>query len=80
MESPFIHHALKLVNFGPNIRKWISVLYNGVERGYKRRIYHELFSGVKRRKARMSSESLVIHSCVEILAQKIRENPKISGI
>ena len=33
LEWPFIHHALKFFNFGPNIRKWISVLYNDVESG-----------------------------------------------
>ena len=33
LEWPFIQHALKFFNFGPNIRKWISVLYNDVESG-----------------------------------------------
>ena len=33
LEWPFIQHALKFLNFGPNIRKWISVLYKDVESG-----------------------------------------------
>ena len=45
----FIHHALTFFNFGPNIRKWISVLYNDVESGVLNGGYMtELFSSVKR--------------------------------
>ena len=33
LEWPFVQHALKFFNFGPNIRKWISVLYNDAESG-----------------------------------------------
>ena len=40
--------------------------------GFERRIYDELFSYIKRCKAKIL--------CVEILAQKILQNPKITGI
>ena len=29
----FLHKCIELYNFGPNIRKWISILYNNVESG-----------------------------------------------
>jgi len=33
IEWNFIHKGIELYNFGPNITKWISILYNNVERG-----------------------------------------------
>ena len=33
IEWNFIHKCIELYNFGPNIRKWISILYNNVESG-----------------------------------------------
>ena len=33
LEWDFLHRALKDLNFGPAIRKWITVLYNDVESG-----------------------------------------------
>ena len=81
LEWPFIQHALKFLNFGPNIRKWISVLYNDVESGVINGGYMTSYFRVSRgvRQGCPLSPLLFI-LCVEILAQKIRENPKISGI
>ena len=33
LEWDFLYRALKAFNFGPGIRKWITILYNGVESG-----------------------------------------------
>ena len=33
IEWNFIHKCIELYNFGPKIIKWISILYNNVERG-----------------------------------------------
>ena len=33
LEWNFIHQALEKVNFGPKIRKWITILYNDIEIG-----------------------------------------------
>ena len=33
IEWNFIHKCIELYNFGPNVRKWISILYNNVESG-----------------------------------------------
>ena len=33
IEWNFIHNCIELYNFRPNIRKWISILYNNVEGG-----------------------------------------------
>ena len=33
LEWNFIHKALKIFNFGPNVRKWISILYKDIESG-----------------------------------------------
>ena len=33
LEWDFLYRALKAFKFGPAIRKWITILYNGVESG-----------------------------------------------
>ena len=77
----FIQHALKFFNFGPDVRKWISVLYNDVESGVINGGYMTIYFRVSRgvRQGCPLSPLLFI-LCVEILAQKIRQNPKITGI
>jgi len=35
IEWNFIHKCIELYNFGPNITKWISILYNNVASGVK---------------------------------------------
>ena len=33
LEGQFLHNTLKYLNFGPNLRNWISVMYSDVESG-----------------------------------------------
>jgi len=33
LEWSFLHRTLEIFNFGPKIRKWISILYNDIESG-----------------------------------------------
>ena len=81
VEWPFIQHALKFFNFGPNIRKWISVLYNDVECGVINGGYMTNYFRVSRGvRQGCPLSSLLFILCVEILAQKIRQNPKSTGI
>ena len=81
LEWPFIQHALKFLNFGPNICKWISVLYNDVESGVINGGYMTNYFRVSRGVRQGCPLSpLLFVLCVEILAQKIRQNPKITGI
>ena len=81
LEWPFIHHTLRFFNFGPNIQKWISVLYRDVESGAINGGYMTNYFRVSRgvRQGCPLSPLLFI-LCVELLAQKIRQNPKITGI
>ena len=81
LEWPFIQLVLKFFNFGPNIQKWISVLYNHVESGVINGGYMTNYFPVSRGVRQGCPLSpLLFVLCVEILAQKIRQNPKIMGI
>ena len=68
----FIQHTLKLFNFGPNILKWISVLYNFVESGVMNGGFMANYFQVSRsvRQGCLLSPLLFI-LCMAILAQKI---------
>ena len=33
LECSILHRALEIFNFGPKIRKWVSILYNDIESG-----------------------------------------------
>ena len=33
LELQFLHNTLKYLNFGPNLRNWISVMYSDAESG-----------------------------------------------
>jgi len=81
LEWSFIPHVLKFFNFGPNIQKWISVLYSDVESGVINGGYMTNYFRVSRgiRQGCPLSPLLSILR-VEILAHKIRQNPKITGI
>ena len=76
-----MHRALKAFNFGPVIRKWISILYNDVQSevmngGYMTN-YFKTSRGV--RQGCPLSPFLFILS-VELLALKIRHIPECKGI
>jgi len=81
LEWSFIQHALKFFNFGPNIRKWITILYSDVESGVTNGGYMTNYFRVSRGARQGCPLSpLIFILSVEILAQKIRQNPKITGI
>ena len=33
LEWSFLHRALEIFNFGPKIRRWVSIRYNDIESG-----------------------------------------------
>jgi len=33
LEWSFLHQVLEIFNFGPKIRKWVSILYKDIESG-----------------------------------------------
>ena len=79
IEWPFIQNVLKRFNFGPVIRKWVSIFYSDIESavingGYTTN-YFKVSRGV-RQGCPLSSLLFVLG--VEILAQKIRQSA-ISG-
>ena len=81
IEWTFIQNVLKCFNFGPVIRKWISVLYKDVESavingGYSSN-YFKVSRGV-RQGCPLSPLLFVLG--VEILAQKIRQCTSCQGI
>ena len=81
LEWPFIQQTLNFFNFGPNFRKWLAVLHNDVESrviygGYTTN-YFQVSRGV-RQGCPLSPFLFIL--CVEILAPKIRLNPKITAI
>ena len=81
LEWHFIQNTLRLFNFEPNIRQWISTLYCAVESGVLNGGYMTNYFKVSRgvRQGCPLSPLLFILA-VEILAQKIRQNPNIQGI
>ena len=73
--------TLRFINFGPNIQKWISVLYSDVESGAINGGYMTNYFRVSRGVRQGCPLSpLLFVLCVELLAQKIRQNPEITGI
>ena len=81
LEWHFIQNTLRLFNFGPNIRQWISTLYCDVESGALNGGYTTNYFKVSRgvRQGCPLSPLLFILAA-EILAQKIHQNPNIQGI
>ena len=81
LEWSFISKTLEAFKFGPNFKKWFSVLYNNVQSsvlngGYMTN-YFQISRGV--RQGCPLSPSLFILA-VEILALKIRQSPQCKGI
>ena len=76
-----IRKCVELYNFGPNIRKWISILYNNVESGVMNAgfmtNYFKVSRGV-RQGCPLSPLSFVL--AVEMLALKIRQDQLCRGI
>ena len=80
LEWDFMHRALKAFNFGPVIRKWISILYNDVESGVMNGGYMTNYFKTSRgvRQGCPLSPFLFILS-VELLALIIRHIPECKG-
>ena len=75
IEWNFIHKCIELYNFGPNITKWISILYNNVESGVLNAGFMTKYFQVSRgvRQGCPLSPLLFVLS-VELLALKIRQD------
>lgn len=81
MEWTFIQNVLKCFNFGPVIRKWVSVLFKDVESAVMNGGYSTNYFKVSRgvRQGCPLSPLLFVLG-VEILAQKIRQSTSCRGI
>ena len=81
IEWEFIQKVLKLMNFGPIIRKWISILYNDVESGEINGGFMTNFFKISRGVRQGCPLSpLLFVLAVEILAEKIRQSSSCRGI
>ena len=81
IEWNFIHKCIELYNFGPNIRKWLSILYNNVESGVLNAGFMTNYFKVSRgvRQGCPLSPILFVLA-VEVLALKIRQDQSCRGI
>ena len=81
LEWQFLHNTLKYLNFGPNLRNWISVMYSDVESGIVNGGYVTNYFKVSRgvRQDCPLSPILFILSA-ELLAQKIRQSRTSKGL
>ena len=81
IEWTFIQNVLKCFNFGPVIRKWVSVLYKDVESAVMNGGYSTNYFKVSRgvRQGCPLSPLLFVLG-VEILAQTIRQSTSCRGI
>ena len=81
LEWSFHHRALEIFNFGPKIRKWVSILYNDIESGVMNGGYMTNYFKVSRgvRQGCPLSPFLFVLA-VEILALKLRHDPDCKDI
>ena len=81
IEWNLLHKCIELYNFGPNIRKWISILYNNVESGVMnagfRTNYFKVSRGVRQG---CPLSPLLFVLAVEMLALKTRQDQLCRGI
>ena len=81
LEWSFLHQVLEVFNFGPKIRKWVSILYNDIESGVMNGGYMTNYFKVSRgvRQGCPLSPFLFVLA-VEILALRLRHDPDCKGI
>ena len=81
IEWSFISNTLEVFKFGCNLQKWLSAIYNNIQRavmnGGRMTDYFEITRGV--RQGCPLNPSLFILT-VELLALKIRQSPNCRGI
>ena len=77
----FLNNILKFFNFGESIQKWVKTFYNNIKSAVNQGGNLSEFFCIERgcRQGDPLSSYLFI-LCAEIMAIKIRENPKIKGI
>ena len=81
IEWNFLHKCIELYNFGPNIRKWISNLYNNAESGVMNAGFMTKYFKVSRGVRQGCPLSpLLFVLAVEMLALKIRQDQLCRGI
>ena len=80
IEQNFIHKCIDLYNFGPNIKKWISILYNNVESGMMNAGFNLITSKPWGVCQGCPLSPLLFELAVEMLALKIRQNHFCRGI
>ena len=74
LEWSFLHRGLEIFNFGPKIRKWVSILYNDIESG----MINGWYMTNVRQGCPLSPFLFVL--AVEILALKLRHDLDCKGI
>ena len=76
-----LNNILKFFNFGESIQKWVKTFYNNIKSAVNQGGNLSEFFRIERgcRQGDPLSPYLFI-LCAEIMAIKIRENPKIKGI
>ena len=77
----FIHKALRFLNFGESIRRWIEVFYTNITSSVIQNGHLSSFFEISRgcRQGDPLSPYIFI-ICAEFLANKIRQNKNIKGI
>ena len=77
----FLHKALEFFNFGPDLRKWIKLFYNGINSCVSVNGQYSTWFSIARgvRQGDPSSPYLYL-ICAEILSLMIRQNENIKGI
>lgn len=81
LEWDLIAKALNVFNFGPNVKRWISIFYNGVQsaviNGGFLTNYFNISRGVRQG---CPLSPLLFILAVELLAIKIRQEPSCRGV
>ena len=75
LEWQFLHNILKYLNFGPDIRNWISVMYSDGESGLINGGYITNYFKVSRGVWQGCPLRFILFPpCTELLTQKIRQS------
>ena len=64
LEWDLIAKALNVFNFGPNVKRWISIFYNGVQSAViNGGFLTNYFQYIKRSSSRLPAKSSLIYPC-----------------